>query len=135
MIRYLVLCLLFVSCSSNQLLLERMEALEARIAAIETDITDYGEIDFLELDVDTILTTTDLTDIISGLDETDFGREFCSQCQKEGLKSRVYRGMGARTLMGTHEYWDENGYYHYEDPNYTSWNMWCSNGHKWITRE
>ncbi len=56
----------------------------------------------------------------------------CFECQKQGLKSTVYPGACTRTCMSGSQYWDENGVYHYNDPNYTTTAMRCSNGHEWI---
>lgn len=55
----------------------------------------------------------------------------CPQCVKEGLKSIVYVGASSRTLMCIQEWYDEYGNYHYYDPNTTTTNYTCSNGHSW----
>ena len=55
----------------------------------------------------------------------------CPECQKQGLKSKVYVGSSTTTLLAFQPYYDEEGNYHYDDPNtiYTSYS--CSNGHSW----
>lgn len=55
----------------------------------------------------------------------------CLTCQKEGKKSMVYIGISTSTCMGIQEYYDEEGRYHYHDPNYITANYSCSNGHTW----
>lgn len=55
----------------------------------------------------------------------------CPDCEKEDKKSKVYPGMITRTLMGFHRYHDENGKYHFHDPNITTMEYVCSNGHEW----
>ncbi|MCK4446980.1 MAG: hypothetical protein KAW56_07855 [Candidatus Marinimicrobia bacterium] len=67
-------------------------------------------------------------------EDEDFGvsgQYFCPVCQKKGLKSRVYYKYSTRTLMGWETYWDEEGNYHNEDPNYTTSYFRCSLGHEW----
>lgn len=56
---------------------------------------------------------------------------FCPVCQEKGLTSRVYYIYSTRTLMGWETYWDEEGNYHSEDPNYTTSYFYCSLGHEW----
>lgn len=56
---------------------------------------------------------------------------YCSQCKREGLKSIVYVGMTTCTLIGFTPYYDEDGVYHYEDPNTCTTEYQCSNGHSW----
>lgn len=53
----------------------------------------------------------------------------CPQCKKEGLKSTVTVGGCMSTLMATHAWYDENGKYHFDNPNTTTCTAWCSNGH------
>ena len=55
----------------------------------------------------------------------------CPVCIEKGLKSCVYVGATTTTLMYAQPYYDEDGNYHYNDPNtiYTSYH--CSRGHKW----
>lgn len=55
----------------------------------------------------------------------------CPECIKEGKKSNVYPGMSTTTLMKIFEYYDEEGKYHYSNPNTTTTYYSCSNGHKW----
>lgn len=55
----------------------------------------------------------------------------CPKCREQGLKSIVEPGMRTTTLMVIHEWYDEEGDYHVEDPNTTSTSYSCSNGHQW----
>lgn len=55
----------------------------------------------------------------------------CPECQKEGKKSKVYQGMSTTTLLGWIPYWDEEGKYHNDNPNTTTTEYSCSNGHRW----
>lgn len=64
-------------------------------------------------------------------DSSIIGKYFCPVCQKKGLKSKVYYKYSTRTLMGWETYWDEEGNYHNEDPNYTTHYFRCSLGHEW----
>jgi hypothetical protein len=55
----------------------------------------------------------------------------CEQCQKEELKSRIdLLPMGVRTAMGWQDFYDEDGKFHCHDPNVTTFNHKCSNGHE-----
>jgi len=56
----------------------------------------------------------------------------CPICQKEGKISRVYKQGCMSTLMATYAYYDENGEYHFEDPNTTTCGYKCSEGHSFI---
>ena len=59
----------------------------------------------------------------------------CEQCQKRGLKSTISSPMyGTTTLMAyTPGYYDENGEYHSnKNPNITTYEYTCSNGHRFI---
>jgi hypothetical protein len=57
----------------------------------------------------------------------------CEQCKAEGKKSKVYVGSTASTCMGGGgAYYDEDGQYHYYDPNYHTTRYSCSNGHAWV---
>lgn len=55
----------------------------------------------------------------------------CKQCNEEGLTSRVEVGPGFRTAMCAVPYYDEQGRYHYHDPNTSTYTYQCSNGHEW----
>ena len=55
----------------------------------------------------------------------------CPQCIAENKRSCVYQGMSTTTLMEIAQYWDEDGNYVYHDPNITTTQYSCSNGHKW----
>lgn len=60
----------------------------------------------------------------------------CPECKKHGMRSTVYRSQWtSATLMGTYEYWDEDGNYHYVDPNYYTTRYSCSNGHEIVETE
>lgn len=59
----------------------------------------------------------------------------CPKCKKFGLKSRVTYGGSQVTLMNTHSWYDEEGNFHYDDPNITTSSYWCSEYHTFITRE
>jgi len=53
----------------------------------------------------------------------------CPVCKEHGLKSRVYEVGCMSTLLATHTWYDEEGRFHYENPNRTTCNYTCSNGH------
>ena len=57
----------------------------------------------------------------------------CSECEIKGDRHRVREGGMTRTLMGiTPGYYDENdNYVPPNDPNKTTIECECSNGHKW----
>lgn len=56
----------------------------------------------------------------------------CEQCKAEGKKSTVHApGGGISTLMCEDRYYDEDGNYHYHDPNGLHVRWRCSNGHEW----
>lgn len=55
----------------------------------------------------------------------------CPVCIKEGTTSTVQSLGGTRTLMGWTSYYDEEGNPHDHDPNATSSDYRCSNGHGW----
>ena len=55
----------------------------------------------------------------------------CSQCKKEGKKSKVYPGVGMVTAMYCPPFYDEDGRFHNHDGNITTQEYACSNGHKW----
>lgn len=59
----------------------------------------------------------------------------CPECVEQGLKSRMYVGYSTRTLMSAHPFYDEDGNYHHGDPNKTTTNYSCSNGHQWVESE
>jgi hypothetical protein len=54
----------------------------------------------------------------------------CKECVKQGLKSRVYVGISTQTAMMGSSYYDESGNFHYHNPNTTTTNYKCSNGHE-----
>jgi hypothetical protein len=61
-------------------------------------------------------------------------KKFCEQCQREGKTSTIYVPQtGYTTLMApAPAYYDEQGVYHQpKDPNYTTYEYSCSNGHTW----
>jgi len=53
----------------------------------------------------------------------------CPICEKEGKKSKVFERGCHSTLMANYAYYDEDGSYHYHDPNVTTCRYECSNGH------
>jgi hypothetical protein len=54
----------------------------------------------------------------------------CPKCVEEGVKSRVrLDSYSTSTLMCDHSFYDEDGKYHYHDPNKRSQGARCSNGH------
>jgi len=56
---------------------------------------------------------------------------FCPECQKLELKSCVYIESTQTTLMAGTQYYDEEGNYHYNDPNRITTFYRCSKGHRW----
>ena len=63
----------------------------------------------------------------------EMNKPICEQCEEEGKKYTVTEGMSTTTLMGIiPAYWDEDGNYHQSvNPNKTTTEYYCSNGHKW----
>jgi hypothetical protein len=57
--------------------------------------------------------------------------KFCPVCKLLGLKSVIIEGMTTSTAMGTISYFDEDGKYHYDNPNIYTTNYRCSLGHEW----
>lgn len=55
----------------------------------------------------------------------------CNQCEIESKKSTIQIGMSFTTAMMWHSYYDENGNLHNHDPNTTTTEYKCSNGHEW----
>jgi hypothetical protein len=64
-------------------------------------------------------------------------KKFCPECQKLGLKSKVFIGGCTSTLLNCGSgYYDEDGDYHPPDPcNTTTCEYTCSNGHTWMESE
>ena len=58
----------------------------------------------------------------------------CPICKKEGLKSTVSIGGCWTTLLGFTPSYDEDGKYHSNDPNITTCDAWCSNGHSFTAK-
>ena len=61
-------------------------------------------------------------------------KPICIECEKENKKYSVTEPTtGMRTLMGIiPAYWDEDGNYHESvDPNHTTYQYQCGNGHTW----
>ena len=54
----------------------------------------------------------------------------CEQCKREGKKSKVYVGRSTRTAVAWISYYDEDGHYVGGDPNVTTTEYDCSNGHR-----
>ena len=55
----------------------------------------------------------------------------CPECVKAGKRSRVTVGASSSTLLGAPPFYDEEGRYHSPDPNVTTTQYTCSEGHKW----
>lgn len=55
----------------------------------------------------------------------------CAECQKEGEKSQVYEGGMVSTCMGDSRFYDEEGVFHWHDPNGRTTSYRCSRGHSW----
>jgi len=55
----------------------------------------------------------------------------CPQCERGGLRSKVYSRGGTMTLMYYPSFYDEDGNYHVHDSNHRDARYTCSNGHKW----
>jgi hypothetical protein len=58
----------------------------------------------------------------------------CEECRKQGLKSKVFIGMQTCTAMYSDSYYDEDGNYHFHDPNITTTVYSCSNDHTWTVK-
>lgn len=57
----------------------------------------------------------------------------CAECEKAGLKSIVNVPNGSfSTCMMEHRFYDEDGRYHFHDPNRRTSEWSCSNGHRWV---
>lgn len=54
----------------------------------------------------------------------------CPFCMGEHKKSTVQVGGCTTTLLAPRAYYDEQGHYHYEDPNRTTCLYRCSKGHE-----
>jgi len=59
------------------------------------------------------------------------GETKCPACRAAGLKSTTTVGCTMTTLMATHSYYDEDGNYHFDDPNISTTSYSCSRGHSW----
>lgn len=55
----------------------------------------------------------------------------CPQCESTGMRSQVFPGPRYTTLMSSHSYYDEDGRLHHHDPNVSTTQYKCSNGHEW----
>ena len=55
----------------------------------------------------------------------------CPVCRALGQRSLVFPGACFTTLMGAVQYYDEQGNYHYSDPNVTTCELRCDHGHSW----
>ena len=53
----------------------------------------------------------------------------CEQCKEEGKKSKVYVGLTKKTTITWIPYYDEEGRYVNADPNVTTTEYACTNGH------
>ncbi len=63
------------------------------------------------------------------MESTSKGR--CPQCVNENKRSSVYPGLQMVTAMAGIAYYDEDGGFHYDDPNIYTTEYKCSNGHEW----
>ena len=59
----------------------------------------------------------------------------CPFCIKENKKSFLQNLSGFTTLMCDDSFYDEDGKYHYHDPNKRSNKYSCSNGHQFVLGE
>lgn len=59
----------------------------------------------------------------------------CPICKREGKKSKVYIRCQTTTCMAYPAYYDEDGKYIRDDPNTTTINYHCSNGHSFKIEE
>ncbi len=58
----------------------------------------------------------------------------CETCQEQGLKSTVQSSYSMSTCLGYHDFYDEDGNQHCHDPNTTTTDFTCSNGHKFTKK-
>ncbi len=71
---------------------------------------------------------------MSNLSQMEAKKPVCKICESGNKKySVVEPTFGTTTLMGiSPAYWDEDGKYHEQlNPNHTTFEFICSNGHKW----
>lgn len=112
----LIIFALFFGCSSNETLLHKINRLEKRLDKLERPKEWSG---WIESQSATIISS----EVVKP--------KFCHQCKELGLRSSIYVGITMATAMGISEYWDEDGNYHYDDPNYYTTEYSCSQGHNW----
>lgn len=55
----------------------------------------------------------------------------CPECVKNNQKSIMSVGTSMTTLMYSAPFYDEEGRYHSHNPNTTTTEYSCSNGHRW----
>ena len=55
----------------------------------------------------------------------------CPECVKNNQKSTMSVGASMTTLMYSAPFYDEEGRYHSHNPNTTTTEYSCSNGHRW----
>ena len=53
----------------------------------------------------------------------------CPECERQGMVSKLYLQYGPTTDMATHEFYDEEGKYHFHDPNSSTTIFKCTNRH------
>jgi hypothetical protein len=53
----------------------------------------------------------------------------CPVCVQKGYKTKLYVGGTTTTLMAAVPFYDENGKYNYNDPNWSTTSYHCSSGH------
>ena len=59
----------------------------------------------------------------------------CEKCHEQGERSKIYIGEAYITAMFFRPYFDENGNLCDDDPNITTTEMECSNGHEFVRKE
>jgi hypothetical protein len=59
----------------------------------------------------------------------------CPECEQLGLQSILWMaGAGVKTDLAPESFCDENGQYHFHDPNQMGESAICSNGHQMMIR-
>lgn len=59
----------------------------------------------------------------------------CPTCVEEDKESFIRVFPGSRTALFAQPFYDKEGRYHVHDPNVTTYNYKCSNGHEWSDRK
>ena len=58
----------------------------------------------------------------------------CQACHEDGLRSRVYPGVGSVTAAYYQPFYDEVGRYHDHDNNTLTTQFTCAKGHRWTVQ-